>query len=291
MDKFTYYLNFFGLNEDYTETELKEAYRDLLHVWHPDKHNQNERLRIKAEQKIKEINNAYIFLKNILDNNEHYACHEGFKNENNTDSSHNEEYNMNKDKEKNEDKGTYGANNTQYNKMKKKFNFSKIEIASIMILVISISFVFANFNESKNENNPEDKIEDLKQWHNYNDVIDSNDPNFPLKCIGDGFKVIEEYKTKPVKRNGNEYPSKHLVKWGWKYKLKNVSNNNLKVKVIYILEDKDGFTLDKHELYYELCPYVGPGETKTIQKTSNMNYKDALKVDDRSWKISYKIVQ
>ena len=39
--------------------EVKQAYRDLAHVWHPDRHTQNERLQRKALEKTKESNAAY----------------------------------------------------------------------------------------------------------------------------------------------------------------------------------------------------------------------------------------
>ncbi|NCU32077.1 MAG: hypothetical protein EOM23_03905, partial [Candidatus Moranbacteria bacterium] len=65
-DKKTKFLNLFRLSEKFTEKELKEAYRDLAHVWHPDKHNYNERLWKKAEDQLKEINEGYEYLKQIL---------------------------------------------------------------------------------------------------------------------------------------------------------------------------------------------------------------------------------
>ncbi len=65
-DQKTKFLNLFRLSEKFTEKELKEAYRDLAHVWHPDKHNHNERLRKKAEDQLKEINEGYEYLKQIL---------------------------------------------------------------------------------------------------------------------------------------------------------------------------------------------------------------------------------
>lgn len=60
----------FNLEADYTLTQLKEAYRDLAHVWHPDKHQHNERLRKKANDKLIEINQGYKFLKVYLENND-----------------------------------------------------------------------------------------------------------------------------------------------------------------------------------------------------------------------------
>jgi hypothetical protein len=43
--------------------EIKQAYRDLALVWHPDRFFDNPRLRQKAEEKLKRINVAYEFLK------------------------------------------------------------------------------------------------------------------------------------------------------------------------------------------------------------------------------------
>jgi hypothetical protein len=38
---------------------IKQAYRDLAFIWHPDRVVNNSRLKHKAEGKIKEINEAY----------------------------------------------------------------------------------------------------------------------------------------------------------------------------------------------------------------------------------------
>jgi formylglycine-generating enzyme required for sulfatase activity len=46
-----------------SEEEIKKAYHDLLMVWHPDRFGCNERLRKKAEEKTKKINNAIQILK------------------------------------------------------------------------------------------------------------------------------------------------------------------------------------------------------------------------------------
>lgn len=52
-----------GLHHGATMTEIKQAYRDLAKVWHPDRFSRNdERLQRKAETKLKEINAAYAYL-------------------------------------------------------------------------------------------------------------------------------------------------------------------------------------------------------------------------------------
>lgn len=39
--------------------EARQAYKDLVTIWHPDRFSRNPRLREKAENKLKEINAAY----------------------------------------------------------------------------------------------------------------------------------------------------------------------------------------------------------------------------------------
>jgi hypothetical protein len=39
--------------------EVKQGYKDLVRVWHPDRFTEDPRLRKKAEEKLKEINRAY----------------------------------------------------------------------------------------------------------------------------------------------------------------------------------------------------------------------------------------
>jgi hypothetical protein len=62
------YLELFDLPDAFTEAQLKQAYHDLVQVWHPDKHSHNERLRQKADEKMKEINQAYEGLQSRLVN-------------------------------------------------------------------------------------------------------------------------------------------------------------------------------------------------------------------------------
>lgn len=39
--------------------DVKRAYKDLVNVWHPDRFSENTRLRKRAEEKLKDINQAY----------------------------------------------------------------------------------------------------------------------------------------------------------------------------------------------------------------------------------------
>jgi len=51
-----------GLKAGASPDEIKQAYRDLVKVWHPDRFGHDERLRLIAQDKLKEINGAYEFL-------------------------------------------------------------------------------------------------------------------------------------------------------------------------------------------------------------------------------------
>jgi DnaJ domain len=55
-------LDVLALRPGATSAEIKEAYRDLVKVWHPDRFGNDPRLRQKAEAKLKEINEAYDLL-------------------------------------------------------------------------------------------------------------------------------------------------------------------------------------------------------------------------------------
>lgn len=61
-------MELFDLDRDFSDEDLRVAYKDLVQVWHPDKYAHNERLKIRAENKIKELNEAYTSLRKILNN-------------------------------------------------------------------------------------------------------------------------------------------------------------------------------------------------------------------------------
>lgn len=52
-------LEILELDHPPTQEEAKQAYKDLVNVWHPDRFSGNPRLRERAEKKLKEINIAY----------------------------------------------------------------------------------------------------------------------------------------------------------------------------------------------------------------------------------------
>lgn len=64
------YYTILEIHANATEQEIKQAYRDLVKVWHPDRFTHDIKLQKRAEEKLKEINDAY---QRIIDhlNNSH----------------------------------------------------------------------------------------------------------------------------------------------------------------------------------------------------------------------------
>jgi curved DNA-binding protein CbpA len=54
------------LDSDASIDEVKEAYKDLVNIWHPDRFSNNPRLKQRAEKKLKEVNQAYETIKSLL---------------------------------------------------------------------------------------------------------------------------------------------------------------------------------------------------------------------------------
>ncbi len=57
------YLDELELGEDATPQEIRQAYRDLARVWHPDRFNEDPRMRTKANDKMRRVVEAYDYLK------------------------------------------------------------------------------------------------------------------------------------------------------------------------------------------------------------------------------------
>jgi curved DNA-binding protein CbpA len=64
-EKINRYIEILGLKPGASQEEVNQAYRDLVNVWHPDRFVANPRLQKKAEEKIKEINAAYEYIKSF----------------------------------------------------------------------------------------------------------------------------------------------------------------------------------------------------------------------------------
>jgi curved DNA-binding protein CbpA len=54
------------VSPDSSPSALKQVYRDLVNVWHPDRFPNNDRLRKKAEEELKRINQAYEDIQQFL---------------------------------------------------------------------------------------------------------------------------------------------------------------------------------------------------------------------------------
>ena len=55
-------LKVLGLERGAMPNDYRQAYRDLVEVWHPDRFGHNERLQLMASQRMKEINAAFAYL-------------------------------------------------------------------------------------------------------------------------------------------------------------------------------------------------------------------------------------
>lgn len=51
------------LNEDATPEQIRQAYRDLAKVWHPDRFQDDPRMRAKATEKLRRVIEAYDYLR------------------------------------------------------------------------------------------------------------------------------------------------------------------------------------------------------------------------------------
>lgn len=58
-----YYLGVLGLNSRATPEEIRLGYLDLVKVWHPDRFSHDLRLRRKAQEKLKDLNEAFEWTK------------------------------------------------------------------------------------------------------------------------------------------------------------------------------------------------------------------------------------
>lgn len=59
MNDLSQYYEILELELGASQRSVKQAYRDLTKVWHPDRFEGDPRLKQKAEQKLKRINDAY----------------------------------------------------------------------------------------------------------------------------------------------------------------------------------------------------------------------------------------
>lgn len=58
----TQHLRELELGEHATRSEIRQAYRDLAKVWHPDRFANDPRMQAKASEKLRRVIEAYDFL-------------------------------------------------------------------------------------------------------------------------------------------------------------------------------------------------------------------------------------
>ncbi len=143
------YYNILDINTNAKEQDVKQAYRDLVKVWHLDRFTHDPKLRKKAEEKLKEINEAYQKIIDYLNNSyKHEQSYQYQKTEKQTtQSTQKQHYNESK---------TQYASNTQYAKPAKWRHFEKnMGFYIILVLVIFISpilgYIIASKFTKKNE--------------------------------------------------------------------------------------------------------------------------------------------
>jgi len=127
--------------------------------------------------------------------------------------------------------------------------------------------------------------DEQKQWTTYQRNVDTDDPNYPLEVIEDGFKMIKAYRKEKRIIDGNEIPEQDLVKWGWMFKVYNKSTKIINIKVIYFLKDKDGFDITSDEKWKT----IRAKDTLIIQEKSlyDLNYDEVERINHSAWSISY----
>lgn len=114
--------------------------------------------------------------------------------------------------------------------------------------------------------------------------ISTDDPDYPLEFVEDCYKFSRFYEETAINRkSGETLYKKEKAEWLWKYKVKNKSNNLLKVSVIYKLKDKDDFVLA--ETYSN---NNAPSNDDVVLSGKIVMDKDlAKKVAYSGWEITY----
>jgi len=64
------YYEILEVNKSASPEQVRQAYKDLVNIWHPDRVSNNRRLKQKAEDKLKEINIAYEKVNSYLSSQE-----------------------------------------------------------------------------------------------------------------------------------------------------------------------------------------------------------------------------
>lgn len=71
-------LEILGIDEDASLDEVKQAYRDMVKVWHPDRFSNDPRLQKKAERAMRDVNLAYETLISYFSTDQSYTAVDDF---------------------------------------------------------------------------------------------------------------------------------------------------------------------------------------------------------------------
>jgi len=143
-------LKLFKLDHDFTELELKKAYKNLVQACHPDRFFSNPALRRQAEEKLKQINNAYERLQEHLSQRtldsfqqkgKRPPLYEPFFNRSNSLSSRH----FSRTREPTRDNGEGNFSKVQYFRRLRSFLWTISAVSIILLVAFSFSY-------SKNKN-------------------------------------------------------------------------------------------------------------------------------------------
>jgi len=203
----TKFLNLFSLSEKFTEKELKEAYRDLAHVWHPDKHNHNERLRKKAENQLKEINEGYEYLKQILKHGE--TTTSSYSKPNSEDSSAYKAESQNSTSGKKTDPQNEESNEHKEEQTKTKSSNSNSGCLIDLVIICGLLFIFFIFLLSQgNNSNYSTESSSYSSYEAEREISEKLDEKNGFKqfqfrmSVSEAEKIQQPSKKDKVERNG-----------------------------------------------------------------------------------------
>jgi curved DNA-binding protein CbpA len=139
------YYEILGASPDDSIDEIKQCYRDLVNIWHPDRFSNNPRLQRKAQEKLKEINIAYKKICSFVIEYNKRTCEANYSHEAKTDYEKESEKGSEKKEKSHVSEEQYYAN-----ALSTIINLTKEYWGIIFILIIiGGSYLFSN---NKKEN-------------------------------------------------------------------------------------------------------------------------------------------
>lgn len=144
MNTYADYLNILELSENASLEDIKNSYRGLVRIWHPDKFESNENIKKRVTEKVKKLNEAYDYLRKNY--TEDFFTGEYKFNENSEELEKNENFSKNKTSQQSyctdfkiEDDNfdIYTKNRLKYPKFELPF-WLKVFISAICTMLIMI---------------------------------------------------------------------------------------------------------------------------------------------------------